>query len=78
MIRSIYFPLYTVLLGVVRPGRLRWLGPSVPKLTLGRQDLGRAIHPLGFHWGWVLLLAIALVLAMGEINPAASAIASIP
>ena len=49
-----------------------------------RQDIRAFI--LGFKldrterrvWGWVLLLAIALVLAMGELGPAASVILALP
>jgi hypothetical protein len=45
---------------------------------LGWQELKRKTHSLKIHWGRVLLLAIALVLAMGEFSPAASAIARLP
>jgi len=71
-------PLKNILLGAVRPGRVRWLGPWLPRMTLGWQDLKREMHPFKIRWGWVLLLATFLVLAMGECGPAASALVSWP
>jgi hypothetical protein len=64
--------------GIVRPRRLRWLGSWLPRMTFGRQDLKREMPPLKIRWGWVLLLAIVLVLAMGECGPAVSAITALP
>jgi hypothetical protein len=72
------YPLRNIVLGVVKPARLHWLGPWLPWVTFGWQDLKRAKRPLKIRWGWVLLLAIAIVLAMGEYGPAASAIAALP
>jgi hypothetical protein len=64
--------------GIVRPGRLRWVGPRLPRLTLGWQGLKQGMHPFRIRWGWVLLLVIILFLAMGEIRPAVSTIAVLP
>jgi hypothetical protein len=64
--------------GIVRPGRLRWVGPWLPRLPLDWQDLWRQMRPRKIRWGWVLLLAIAIVLVIGEFGPAASAIAPLP
>ena len=65
-------------LGAVAPGGLRWVGPWLPKIAWRWQDLKRAVSPLKIRWGWALLMAIIIVLAMGECGPAASAIASVP
>lgn len=78
MIKSISYPLKNVVLGVVKLGRLGWLRPWLPGMTFGWQDLKREMRPLKIRWGWVLLLAIVLVLVMGECGPAASAIAALP
>jgi hypothetical protein len=50
----------------------------VPKITLDWQTFWREGRPRKFRWGWALLLAVAIVLAMGELGPAASAIAALP
>jgi hypothetical protein len=78
MIKAIPYPLRNLVSGIVRPVRLRRVGPWLPKIALGWQELKRKTHSLKIHWGRVLLLAIALVLAMGEFSPAASAIARLP
>jgi len=64
--------------GIVRPRRLRWLGPGLPRMVFSRQDLQRERRPFKIRWGWALLLAMALVLAMGEWGPAVSAMAALP
>jgi hypothetical protein len=66
------------LYSIVRPGLLGWLGPWLPRVRLGWRDLKRETHALKIRWGWVLLLAVALILAMGECSPAVSAIAAMP
>jgi hypothetical protein len=78
MIQLVSYPLKNAILGAVRPGRLRWVEPWLPRLPLGWQDLWREMRPRKIRWGWVLVLAIAMVLAMGECGPAASAIARLP
>lgn len=78
MIQLVAYPLKNVILGAVRPGRLRWVGPWLPSLPLGWQDLWRGMRPRRFRWGWALLLASAIVLAMGEFGPAASAVSAWP
>jgi len=75
MMRTIAYPLRNFVSGIVRPGRLRRIGPWLPKMAWGWQELKRKTHSLKIRWGWALLLAIALVLAMGECGPAVSAIA---
>ena len=64
--------------GIVRAGRLRWPGPGLPRMVFGRQDLKRERRVIKIRWGWALLLAVALVLAMGEWGPAVSAIVALP
>ena len=78
MIQWVSYPLKKVILGTVGPGRLRWPGPWLPRMTFGWQELKRKMQPFKVRWGWALLLAIVLVLAMGEWGPAASAIATLP
>jgi hypothetical protein len=63
-------------LGIVRPGSLRWVGPWLPKIAFGWQELKREMQPLKIRWGWALLLAMVLVLLMGECGPVASAVAA--
>lgn len=70
MMKAISYPLRNFVSGIVRPGRM-------PKMTFGWQELKREMQPLRIRWGWVLLLAIVLVLAMGECGPAVSAIAAL-
>jgi hypothetical protein len=67
MMQTIAYPLRNLVSGILRPGRLR-------KMTFGWQKLKREMQPLRIRWGWALLLAIALVLAMGEFSPAVSTI----
>ena len=64
--------------GIVRPDRLHWVGPLLPRLPFGWQDLWHELRPRKIRWLWVLLLAIAIVLVIGEFGPAASAIAPLP
>ena len=71
MMKTIPYPLRNFVSGIVRPGRLR-------RMTYGWQDLKHEMQPFKIRWGWVLLLAIVLVLAMGEFGPAVSAIATLP
>ena len=78
MLGPVSHPLKNVILGVGRPGRLRWRGPWLPGMSLGWRDLLREMPPFKIRWGWVLLLAIALVLAIGELGPAASVILALP
>ena len=62
--------------GVVRPRRMRWVGPWLPRIDFNWQGLKREMQPLKIRWGWALLLAIVLVLLMGECGPAASSLAA--
>jgi hypothetical protein len=78
MIQMVTYPLKNVILNMVRLGWLDWLGPWPPRMNFRWQDLWREMRPLKIRWGRVLLLAIALVLIMGELGPAASAIAALP
>jgi hypothetical protein len=64
--------------GIVRRGRLRSLGLRLPRLAFEWQDLRGRMQRVKIRWGWVLLLAVILVLAMGEWGPAVSAIAALP
>ena len=72
------YPAKNAVLGVVRPGGLRWIGPSVPRLTIGWRDLWREMRPRRFRWGLAVVLAIILFLLMGEYGPSASLIAALP
>lgn len=71
-------PLKSVILAVVGPRRLRWVGLWLLRFTLGWRHLWSEVCPRKIHWGWMLLLAIALVLVIGECGPAASAITARP
>jgi hypothetical protein len=74
MVQLVAYPLMNMILGTVRPGRLRWVGPWLPKLPLGWHDLWRELRPRKFRWGWVLLLAVVLFLLLGECGPSAATI----
>jgi hypothetical protein len=77
--KALGYPLKSLVQGTIEPGQLRWLGPWLPRLSMGWQELWREIRPRRVHrWGWVLLLAIAIVLAMGELGPVASAVTALP
>jgi len=78
MIQLVTYPLKNVVLSMVKLGWLHWPEPWLPRMTFGWQDFRREMRPLKIRWGRVLLLAIALVLAMGEFGPAASIIAALP
>ena len=78
MWQLVAYPIKNVMLGAVRPGRLRWVGLWLPKLSLGWQDLWREMRPRKFRWGLALLLAIVLFLLLGECGPAVSLIAAVP
>lgn len=67
------YPLKSFVLGVVKPDRLRMVGPWLLKKAFEWQDLMREMRPLKIRWAWVLLLALVLVLALGEFGPAVSA-----
>jgi hypothetical protein len=69
VIEQVTYPLKNMILGAVRPGRLRWVGAWLPKLSLEWQDLWREMRPRRIRWGWVLLLAVVLFLLMGECGP---------
>ena len=78
MMKTIPYPFQNIVFGIVKLGRLRLVGPWLPRMAFRWQDLKREMRPIKIRWGWVLLLAIAIVLAMGEFGPAASAIAALP
>jgi hypothetical protein len=78
MIRQITYPLKNIILSAVRPDRLRWAGPWLPRLPIEWPDLWHEMRPRKIRWGWVLLLAIVILLAMGELGPAASAVVALP
>lgn len=71
-------PFKNIVLGVGRPGRLRWRGPWLRRMAFGWRDVLHEMPPLKIRWGRVLLLAVTLVLAMGELGPAASVIIALP
>jgi len=71
-------PLKSALPGVGRPGRLRWPGPWFRGMPFGWREALHDTPTLKMRWGRVLLLAIALVLAMGELGPAASVLIALP
>jgi hypothetical protein len=72
------YPLKSFVLGIVKPDRLRMVGPWLLRKTLEWQDLLPEIRPLKIRWGWALLLAMVLVLVMGELGPVVSAIVTPP
>ncbi len=77
--KELTYPLKSFVQGTIEPGQLRWLGPWLPRPALGWQDLWREVRPRRIHRrGWVLLLTIAIVLAMGELGPVASAVTALP
>jgi hypothetical protein len=63
---------------VVRPGRLRWTGEAISGIRFGWHNLKREMRPLKIRWGWALLIAVILLLLLGELGPAASALARLP
>jgi len=78
MNQMLTYPLKNVIRGAVRPGRLRWVGPWLSRLSPGLPDPWRAMRPRKSRWMWGLLLAVAIVLVMGELGPAASGIWPLP
>lgn len=78
MTKMIPYPIVDIVLGMMKPWRLDWLGPWLSQTSFGRQELKREASPFKIRWGWVLLLAVAILLLMGELGPAASAIAGLP
>lgn len=78
MIELVTYPLREFILSAVRPGRLRWIGPWLPRLPFKWHDLWHEARPRRIRWVWALLLALAIVLVMGEFGPAASAISPLP
>jgi hypothetical protein len=78
MIRMRSYPLRNVVFGVVRPGLQRWIGIAIPRMTDGWQELRQQIGPLRIRWAVVLVLALAFVILLGELGPAASAIFTSP
>ncbi len=79
MMKALGYPLKSLVQGTIEPGQLRWLRPWLPRPALGWQELWREMRPRGIHrWVRVLLLAIAIVLAMGELGPAASVFVALP
>ncbi len=78
MMQQVSYPLKNAIQGAVRPGRLHWVGPCLPNLPLGQQDLWREMRPRKFRWGLALILAIVLFLLMGECGPTASLVAVLP
>lgn len=78
MTRIIPYPIVGIVLRTMKPWRLSRLGSWLPETTLVCQDLQRESGRLKTRWKWVLLLALALLLVMGEFGPAASAIAGLP
>ena len=78
MIQQFCYPHIYVILGTVRPGRLRWIGPCLPGLSIGWRDLWHEMRPRKFRWGLAVILGIVLFLLMGEYSPAASLLAASP
>ena len=78
MIQLVAYPLKNIVVGAVRPGRLRWIELWLPNLCFRWQDLWREMRPRKFRWGLALFLAIILFLLMGECGPSASLIATLP
>jgi hypothetical protein len=78
MMRMISYPVRSVVFGVVRPGMLRWIGVAIPRMTDRWRRLRREMGAFKIRWGLVLLLALAFVILLGELSPAASAIFASP
>jgi hypothetical protein len=78
MIKPAFYPLKNMVLGIVGPGRLRWIGPGLPITGLDWRTIWREGRPRKFRWGWALLLSVGIVLTLGELGPAASAIITRP
>jgi hypothetical protein len=72
------YPLNHAILGVAGLGRLRWVRPCLPRLPLGWRDLWCEMRPRKFRWGLALILAVFIVLLMGEFGPSASLLAALP
>ncbi len=78
MMRIVSYPFRNVVFGVVRPGLQHWIGTAIPRMTDGWQELRREMGPLKIRWAVVLVLALAFVILLGELGPAASAIFASP
>ncbi len=78
MMRMLSYPLKNIVFGVVRPGRLRWIGIAIPRMKDGWQGLKREMGPLKIRWGLALVLALAFVILLGELGPAASVLFASP
>jgi|GEM_PF-2164844 len=77
--KALTYPLKSFVQGTIAPGRLRWPGPWLPRPVMEWQELWREMRPRRIRrWGRVLLLAIAIVLAIGELGPSASAVLALP
>ena len=78
MIRTISYPLKNMVFGVIRPGLQRWIGIAIPRMTDAWQGLKREMGLLKIRWALVLVLALAFVILLGELGPAASAMFASP
>lgn len=78
MMRTISYPFKNIVFGVIRPGLQRWIGIALPGMADGWQGLKREMGPFKIHWVLVLVLALAFVILLGELGPAASAIFASP
>jgi hypothetical protein len=78
MMKMISWPLQRIALSLSQAGGMRPIGSWLIKMRYGWQGLQQEMRPFQVRWGWALLLAIVLVLAMGELGPAASAVAALP
>jgi hypothetical protein len=78
MMKTMPYPLKNIVSGAIRPGRLSWLWIGIPRMTAGWQGLKRSLGPLKIRWGLVFVLALAFMLLMGELSPAASTILTLP
>ncbi|MFN2241181.1 MAG: hypothetical protein ACK2U2_02755 [Anaerolineae bacterium] len=78
MTKTIPYPIVGIVLRMIKPWRLSWLDRWLPEASFVQQDLKRESSPFKIRWAWVLLLAITILLVMGEFGPAASAIAGLP
>lgn len=72
MTRAISYLVHQSILGAIRPGRMRWIWPIIPRIGFEWHGWKKDMGPIKIRWGLVLILALVLFLLMGECGPSAA------